>query len=180
MKLIVLDRDGVINVDRLDYVKTVDEWEPLLGSLEAIAALSRHDWKISIATNQSGIGRGYYGLEDFLAMNEKMNQLLTPLGGKVDSIFFCPHVPEDHCACRKPLPGMLLDIIKRYEIDPSNVPMVGDSLRDLQAAVAGGFVPYLVKTGNGLKTMNDPDLPKETKVFDDLASIAKTLLANEA
>lgn len=179
MKLIVLDRDGVINRDSADYVKSADEFIPIDGSVEAIAALSRHGWKVAIATNQSGIGRGYFGMDELLQMQQKLNRLLEPLGGRIDAFAFCPHVPDDQCQCRKPLPGMLLELIERFDVIPETVPLVGDSLRDLQAAVAVGFKPYLVKTGNGLKTLMHPDLPSHTRVFDDLASIAQELLKHE-
>jgi len=134
-KLIILDRDGVINVDRDDYVKSAQEWEPLPGSLEAIALLTQAGYRVVVATNQSGIGRGFYTLQDLHAMHQKMADLLSQLGGRIDSIFFCPHVDADHCNCRKPLPGMYLEIAARYRPGVStpvlaDIPVVGDSLRD--------------------------------------------------
>ncbi|MFA5702144.1 MAG: D-glycero-beta-D-manno-heptose 1,7-bisphosphate 7-phosphatase [Advenella sp.] len=171
MKLVILDRDGVINQDRTDFVKSADEWVPLPGSLEAIARLYRAGWKVVIASNQSGLGRGLFSMSDLNAMHSKMNQELTLLGGQVDAIFICPHKPDDGCNCRKPLPGMLHDIIRRYEIDPAQVPAIGDSLRDLQAAQAAGMKPWLVETGNGLKTKNDPNLPPGTQIRASLADI---------
>ena len=153
-KLIILDRDGVINEDSDDYVKSVDEWIPLPGSLEAIALLNQAGYQIAIATNQSGLSRGYFTINDLHAMHSKMDALLKPLGGRIDSIFFCPHQDSHQCDCRKPAPGMMKEIALRYKktdsIKPlTGVPIVGDSLRDLQAGVALGAAPHLVLTGKG-------------------------------
>ncbi|NLY64808.1 MAG: D-glycero-beta-D-manno-heptose 1,7-bisphosphate 7-phosphatase [Alcaligenaceae bacterium] len=176
MKIAVLDRDGVINEDRADFVKSADEWIPLPGSLEAIARLYRAGWKIVIASNQSGIGRGLFNMEALNQMHAKMHQELTMLGGQVDAIFICPHTPDEGCTCRKPLPGMFHDILRRYEVDPSQVLAVGDSLRDIQAATAAGLKTWLVETGNGLKTKNDPDLPPDTQIRPSLADIVNEWL----
>ena len=180
-KLIILDRDGVINEDRDDYVKSRFEWIPLPGSLEAIALLNQAGYKIALATNQSGISRGYFTVAELHAMHQKMADLLKPIGGHVDSIFFCPHVDADACDCRKPLPGMMIQIANRYIADKSvlpllGVPVVGDSLRDLQAGVALGATPYLVLTGKGKLTLKNGNLPAGTMVHENLLDFAQTLL----
>ena len=134
MKLVILDRDGVINHDSSAFVKSPDEWVALPGSLEAIARLSQAGWRVVVASNQSGLARGLFSTETLNAIHAKMRSELAQLGGHIDSIFLCPHGPDDGCACRKPKPGMFLDIAHRYDIDLQNVPAVGDSLRDLQAS----------------------------------------------
>ncbi|MBU3576404.1 D-glycero-beta-D-manno-heptose 1,7-bisphosphate 7-phosphatase [Polynucleobacter sp. UK-Kesae-W10] len=184
-KLIILDRDGVINEDRDDYVKSVDEWVPLPGSLEAIALLNQAGYQIAIATNQSGLARGYFTINDLDAMHSKMEQLLKPLGGHIDSIFYCPHVDAHACDCRKPAPGLMKEIALRYQRANSTqpllgVPIVGDSLRDLQAGIALGAAPHLVLTGKGQKTLAKGDLPEGTQIHADLLAFATTLLKNQA
>ncbi len=175
-KLIVLDRDGVINEDRDDYVKSADEWQPIPGSLEAMARLSQAGWDIAIATNQSGIGRGLFDMQALNAMHNKMLALLSPLGGKVAGIFFCPHTPEDECNCRKPLPGLFYDIAWRFgRQDLSGVPVVGDSWRDIEAGIFVGCQPYLVLTGKGQKTYRQNDFPVQTKVRVNLSAVAQEL-----
>jgi D-glycero-D-manno-heptose 1,7-bisphosphate phosphatase len=149
VKLIILDRDGTINEDRDDFVKTPDEWVPLPGALEAIARLNHAGWHTVVATNQSGLGRGTFDMSTLNAMHTKMNQLLAKQGGRIDAVFFCPHAPEDACNCRKPLPGLFEQIGERFGVDLADVPVVGDSLRDLQAGVAVGCQPHLVRTGKG-------------------------------
>jgi len=149
VKLIILDRDGTINEDRDDFVKTPDEWVPLPGALEAIARLNHAGWHTVIATNQSGLGRGTFDMATLNAMHTKMNQLLAKQGGRIDAVFFCPHAPEDECRCRKPLPGLFEQIGERFGVDLDDVPVVGDSLRDLQAGAAVGCQPHLVRTGKG-------------------------------
>jgi D-glycero-D-manno-heptose 1,7-bisphosphate phosphatase len=183
-KLIILDRDGVINEDRDDYVKSVDEWVPLPGSLEAIALLNQAGYQIAIATNQSGLSRGFFTINDLHAMHTKMDKLLQPLGGHIDSIFFCPHVDSHACDCRKPLPGLMKEIALRYKRTESatpllGVPIVGDSLRDLQAGIALGASPHLVLTGKGHKTFTKGDLPEGTQIHADLLAFANTLLENK-
>jgi len=183
-KLIILDRDGVINEDSDDYVKSVDEWIPLPGSLEAIALLNQAGYQIAIATNQSGLSRGYFTINDLHAMHSKMDALLKPLGGRIDSIFFCPHQDSHQCDCRKPAPGMMKEIALRYKkidsIQPlAGVPIVGDSLRDLQAGVALGATPHLVLTGKGEKTLAKGNLPEGTQIHADLLAFANTLLENK-
>jgi D-glycero-D-manno-heptose 1,7-bisphosphate phosphatase len=180
-KLIILDRDGVINYDSDEYVKSADEWIPLPGSLEAIAELNQAGFQISVATNQSGLARGLFSITDLHAMHQKMMDLLAPLGGRVDSIFFCPHVDADQCDCRKPLPGLMRDIALRYRktdtaLPLTGVPIVGDSLRDLEAATVLGASPHLVLTGKGQKTVDAGTLPTGTTVHADLQAFAKHLL----
>jgi D-glycero-D-manno-heptose 1,7-bisphosphate phosphatase len=180
-KLIILDRDGVINEDRDDYVKSAHEWIPLPGSLEAIALLNQAGYQIAIATNQSGLARGYFTINDLHAMHNKMEKLLQPLGGNIDSIFFCPHIDAHGCDCRKPAPGLMKEIALRYKRGDSKqplfgVPIVGDSLRDLQAGIALGASPHLVLTGKGQKTLDKGDLPEGTQIHADLMAFATTLL----
>ena len=151
LKLAILDRDGTINEDRDDFVKSADEWVPLPGALEGIARLNHAGWHVVVATNQSGLARGLFDMSALNAMHIKFNTLLAERGGRVDAIFFCPHTDEDHCACRKPLPGLYERIGERFGVDLGGVPAVGDSLRDLQASVAAGCEPHLVRTGKAGK-----------------------------
>lgn len=147
MKLIIYDRDGTLNEDRDDYVTSAEEWQPIPGALEAVARLTQAGWHAVVATNQSGLGRGLFDMAALNAMHLKLNQQLALAGGRLDAIFFCPHVPSDECDCRKPLPGLMQQIGERYAIDLKNVPAVGDSLRDMQAAQAAGCEAHLVLTG---------------------------------
>jgi D-glycero-D-manno-heptose 1,7-bisphosphate phosphatase len=180
MKIIILDRDGVINYDSDKYVKNVDEWEVIPESLEAIANLTHAGYKVVVCTNQSGIGRGLYNLEQLNEMHAKMHRLVEQAGGKIVAIFFCPHTPEDNCDCRKPKPKMILDICERFNIDNiSNVMMVGDSNRDLDAIYAAGGIPALVKTGNGKKTLAKSKIPPGTLVFENLLEVSEYLIAKE-
>jgi len=176
-KFIILDRDGVINEDSDEYVKSAEEWYPIPGSLEAIAKLKKADYTVVVATNQSGIGRGLYSFEDFEEMCEKMDVLLDQAGGYVDGIFLCPHAPEDNCDCRKPLPGLFHQIEEAFDIDLTGVPVVGDSLRDLQAGQAVGCTPYLVKTGKGERTIEKGEGLEGVEIFEDLAAFVDQLLA---
>ncbi|SNX27889.1 D-alpha,beta-D-heptose 1,7-bisphosphate phosphatase [Polynucleobacter meluiroseus] len=181
VKLVILDRDGVINEDRDDYVKSSAEWIPLPGSLEAIALLNQAGYQIAIATNQSGLARGYFSIHDLHAMHNKMDKLLKPLGGHVDGIFFCPHIDANACDCRKPQPGLMKEIALRYKKNDSvtpllGIPVVGDSLRDLQAGVALGATPHLVLTGKGQKTLAAAGLPEGTQIHADLLAFAHALL----
>lgn len=178
LRLVVLDRDGVINHDRDDYVKNVDEWEPIERSMDAIANLTQAGWHIVVATNQSGIGRKLYSVETLNAMHAKMHRLAAQAGGRIDAVFFCPHTPSDKCDCRKPSPGMLFDIAERFNILPEDLIMVGDSMRDLQAVASAGGTPMLVKTGNGEKTLAQDGLPDGTLVFGDLYAAAEYLIKN--
>lgn len=176
MKLVILDRDGVINFDSDQYIKSPEEWKPIPGSLEAIAKLYQAGYRIVVATNQSGVGRGLFEMDTLNAIHDKMHKAVIQAGGRLDAIFFCPHTNEDKCACRKPKPGMLQEIATRYNADLTDVPVVGDALRDLQAAVAVGAQPILVLTGKGKKTQVEPQLPAITPVFADLAGVAAHLL----
>jgi len=175
VKLIVLDRDGVINQDSDAFVKSPDEWIALPGSLAAIARLSQAGYTVVVASNQSGLARGLFDMATLNAIHAKLHRELAQAGGVVDAIFLCPHGPDDGCACRKPLPGMYRDIARRYDADLAGVPAVGDSLRDLQAAAAAGCAPWLVLTGNGAKTRQG-GLPAGTRIADDLSAVADALL----
>ncbi|NTV11300.1 MAG: D-glycero-beta-D-manno-heptose 1,7-bisphosphate 7-phosphatase [Zoogloea sp.] len=175
MKFIVLDRDGVINYDSDQFIKSPEEWRPIPGSLEAIARLNEAGWRVVVASNQSGVGRGLFDMDMLNAIHEKMVKALAQVGGRLDAIFFCPHAADSTCSCRKPKPGMLLEIGSRFNVDMAGVPTVGDSLRDLQAGVAVGCAPYLVLTGKGEKTRLDPALPEGTRIFPDLAAVVAEL-----
>ncbi|GAA5231617.1 D-glycero-beta-D-manno-heptose 1,7-bisphosphate 7-phosphatase [Verticiella sediminum] len=177
MKLVILDRDGVINQDSSNFVKTPDECIPLPGSLEAIARMNRAGWRVVVATNQSGLGRGLFDMDTLNAMHNKLRDELSVLGGQIEAFFICPHLPDERCDCRKPLPGMLLDIARRFDVDLAGVPAVGDSMRDLEAAAAAGCTPWLVRTGNGARTEHQYELPQGTQVRDDLAAVALALEA---
>jgi len=177
MKLIILDRDGVINQDSAQFIKSPEEWRPIAGSLEAIARLNQWGYRVVVATNQSGIGRGLFDMDTLNAIHDKMNRAVAQAGGRIDSIFFCPHAADSTCECRKPRPGMLLEIAVRYNVELNGVPAVGDSLRDLEAAQAVGATPILVLTGKGQKTRDDPRLPEGIQVFPDLAAVAGALTA---
>lgn len=175
MKLIVLDRDGVINFDSDRFIKTPEEWRPIPGSLEAIATLNQRGYRIVVATNQSGIGRGLLDMAAFNAINDKMTRSLAQVGGRIDAVFYCPHAADAHCECRKPKAGMLREIGRRFNSDLKDVPAVGDALRDLQAASDVGATPVLVTTGKGKITLKEGNLPPDTQVFDDLAAFARRL-----
>ncbi|TVO57504.1 MULTISPECIES: D-glycero-beta-D-manno-heptose 1,7-bisphosphate 7-phosphatase [Denitromonas] len=176
MKMIILDRDGVINQDSDQFIKSPEEWIPIPGSLEAIARLNQSGWRVVLASNQSGVGRGLFGMDTLNAINAKMVESLAQVGGRLDAIFFCPHAADSTCDCRKPKPGLFKQIESRFNIDLTGVPMVGDSLRDLQAGRAVGCQTYLVLTGKGERTREDPELPPDTLIFPDLSAIADTLL----
>lgn len=174
--LIVLDRDGVINQESSDFVKSADEWIPIPGSIEAIAALKKAGYLVAIATNQSGIGRGYYDEIALANMHEKLALLLAEFDVCVDLIVYCPHLPDEGCSCRKPLPGLLHEIERELSVKVEGSCIVGDSLRDLQAGVALGMKPVLVMTGNGYKTRADSDLPVNTAIYENLAAVAAALI----
>lgn len=176
MKLVILDRDGVINHDSDAYIKHPDEWQVIPGSAEAIARLSRNGWRVVIATNQSGIGRGLFSMDTLNSIHAKLRREVAAAGGLIDAIFLCPHGPADDCACRKPLPGLFHDIARRYEVNLTGIPAIGDSLRDLQAAAETGCSPWLVLTGNGQLTLSQGNLPAGTQVRDDLAAVVDALL----
>lgn len=178
MKLVVLDRDGVINENADDYIKSADEWIPIPGSLEAIARLNRAGYHTAVATNQSGIARGLFGIETLHSIHKKMDYLLAQHGGHIETVLFCPHGPDEGCLCRKPSPGLLLQLADRLGIDLRGIPFVGDSLSDIQAATQAGATPLLVRTGNGERTLQNREaLPESVQVFDDLSDCVSQLLA---
>ena len=183
-KLIILDRDGTINEDRDDYVKSPEEWVPIPGALDAIARLNHAGWRTVVATNQSGLGRGLFDMSALNAMHVKMNQLLAKQGGRIDAVFFCPHAPADACHCRKPLPGLFEQIGERFGVNLAEVPVVGDSLRDLQAGMAVGCRPHLVRTGKGARLNADEiaelcNAVPGTVVHADLTAFAEHLIQTE-
>jgi len=175
MKLVILDRDGVINHDSDQYIKSPEEWKPIPGSLEAIARLTQAGYQVVIATNQSGLGRGLFDMAALNAMHDKMHKAVNQLGGRIYAVFFCPHAQDARCSCRKPRPGMLLEIAERFAVDLAGVPAIGDSLRDLQAASAAGARPILVLTGKGEQTLRSSGLPEGTEIHADLAAAATAL-----
>ena len=177
VRLLVLDRDGVINEDSDQYIKSADEWQPIPGSIEAIAKLTGAGFTIAVATNQSGLARGYFDEAALEAMHEKMNTLCAGAGGFIDRIMVCPHGPDGHCDCRKPKPGLLLALGEHYGIDLNNVPVIGDSLRDLQAAQSAGASPILVRSGKGAAT--ERALPADfanIDIYDNLAAAADAII----
>ncbi|HEX2542347.1 MAG TPA: D-glycero-beta-D-manno-heptose 1,7-bisphosphate 7-phosphatase [Caldimonas sp.] len=184
MKLVILDRDGTINEDRDDFVKSADEWVPIPGALEAIARLNHAGWHTVIATNQSGLARGLFDMARLNAIHSRMNAELAALGGRIDAVFFCPHGPDDGCDCRKPLPGLFTRIGERYGIELAKIPAVGDSLRDVQAAATAGALPHLVRTGKAA-ALDDAALARVcaqvpgTTVHADLAAFATHLVLGE-
>jgi len=175
-RLVVLDRDGVINHESPDFIKTPDEWRPLPGSLEAIAALSQADFQVVVATNQSGVGRGLFTNDDLDAIHHKMMDSIRATGGQLRGIFVCPHRPDENCECRKPRPGLLRQIEAQFSCSLANHPIIGDSARDLQAANAVLGRAILVRTGNGAKTEQTMSGNDDLLVFDDLASAARKLI----
>jgi D-glycero-D-manno-heptose 1,7-bisphosphate phosphatase len=179
MKLVILDRDGVINEDSDEYIKTPDEFIPIPGSLEAITRLNHAGYMVLVATNQSGIARGYFSMDALNQIHDKLKRLLNAYGGHIDGIFFCPHGPEDHCHCRKPNPGLYEEISQRLDIDLDAVPAVGDSLRDLQAAQSVGALPVLVRTGKGERTLSKGEGLQGIPIFADLATYVDHLLEGQ-
>lgn len=179
MKLIILDRDGVINFDSDAYIKSPSEWRAIPGSLEAIARLNQHGYRVAVATNQAGIARGLFDMKTLNAIHHKLHTSAQAVGAHVDAIFFCPHAADENCDCRKPKPGMMQAIGRRFETPLKGIPIVGDSLRDLQAGFMAGCAPHLVMTGKGSKTLEKGGLPPGTAVFDNLAAMVDRLLHNE-
>jgi D-glycero-D-manno-heptose 1,7-bisphosphate phosphatase len=177
VKLAILDRDGVINHDSDQYIKSPAEWRPIAGSIEAIARLHQGGFRIAVATNQSGIGRGLFDMATLNAINDKMMEMVFRQGGRIDALFFCPHTAAENCGCRKPRTGMLEAIAERFHTELKGVPVVGDSLKDLQAAEAVGAQPILVLTGKGLRTREEGGIPRKTLVFDSLAEATRHLIA---
>jgi len=176
-RLIILDRDGVINYDSEQYIKSPDEWRPIPGSLEAIARLNHAGFRVVVATNQSGLGRGLFDMATLIAIHEKMHKALAIAGGRVDAVFYCPHTADSNCGCRKPKAGMFDEIGRRFGVNLTGVPCVGDGIRDLQAAEACQAQPILVLTGKGEKTLREGNFPRNTVIFPDLAFVATALLA---
>lgn len=177
-RLLILDRDGVINEDRDDFVKSTEEWIPVPGAISAIARLSRAGYTIAVATNQSGLARGLFSEDDLMAMHQLLFDAVAAEGGTLDALFYCPHGPDDGCDCRKPAPGLLFQIEKSLDIPLQGSAFVGDSLRDLEAAVRAGCQPVLVRTGKGEQTAARglDAMPAGTQVYDSLADYADTLL----
>lgn len=178
-KLVILDRDGVINHDSDDDIKSADEWVPIKGSLEAMARLKRAGYQIAVASNQPGLARGNFDLETLDAMHAKMYALLAQRGGSLDGIFFCPHGPDEGCNCRKPKPGLLLQIAGQFGIQLKDTFFVGDSKSDLLAAKTAGAKPVLVKTGKGQRTLDNQGTFENVPVYDDLSHFVRDLLAND-
>jgi len=178
MKLAIPDRDGVINFDSDQYIKSPAEWRPIPGSIEAIARLNQSGYRVAVATNQSGIGRGLFDMATLNAINDKMMEMVFRHGGRIDALFFCPHTAAEECACRKPRTGMLEEIAARFHADLKGVPCVGDSLKDVQAADAVGAQPILVLTGKGERTREEGGLPKRTLVFQDLGEASRHIIAH--
>ncbi len=176
-KLIILDRDGVINQDSDAYVKSASEWIPIPGSAEAIARLYQAGYKVVVATNQSGLGRGYFQLSDLDAMHRKMTSLIEAAGGALAGIFFCPHSPDDQCDCRKPLPGLIRQVETALNVSAEGSIMIGDSLRDLQAGQQAGCTPFLVLTGKGNRTLAKGEGLAGVIHFADLAAAVDHILS---
>lgn len=175
MKLVILDRDGVINHDSDAYIKGPDEWRPIAGSLEAIAKLTQAGYHVVIATNQSGVGRGLFEMATLNAIHEKMHRAVGHAGGRIDAVFYCPHAEEANCSCRKPKTGLLEEIGRRFNVSLTGIPCIGDALRDLEAASAVGAQPILVLTGKGKKTQLGT-MPANTLVYSNLAEVVKSLV----
>ncbi|MBC7710307.1 MAG: D-glycero-beta-D-manno-heptose 1,7-bisphosphate 7-phosphatase [Rhizobacter sp.] len=177
MKLVILDRDGVINIDSDHFIKSPYEWRPIPGALEAIARLNGAGIHVAVATNQSGIERGLLDMNALNAIHAKMLKAAQQVGARIDAIYYCPHSGDADCRCRKPLPGMFIDIGQRLNVPLEGVPCIGDGLRDLQAAAAAGAKPVLVLTGKGAATLAAGDLPQATQVFKDLSAAVDSILA---
>lgn len=184
IRLAIVGRDGILNVFREDHVKSPAEWEPIPGALEAVARLNHAGWHVVVATNQSGVGRGMIDMASINAVHATLLERLAVVGGRVDAVFFCPHTPEDQCECRKPLPGMMLEIARRYGVDLHQVPMAADTLRDLLAADAAGCEPHLLRCGRA-EALDDRQIAHlvaqvpATTVHADLAAFADYLLRRD-
>ncbi|MBM4208127.1 MAG: D-glycero-beta-D-manno-heptose 1,7-bisphosphate 7-phosphatase [Gammaproteobacteria bacterium] len=177
-RYVLMDRDGVINVDSESFIKTPDEWRPIEGSLEAVALLNKHDVAVAVITNQSGIARGLFDEATLAGIHSKMHRMLAEKGGEVAAVYYCPHGPDSLCDCRKPKPGLLIQFAEQYQANLEETYFVGDSLRDIQAARAAGAMPLLVLTGKGRQTMNThPDL--NIPVFDNLYGAAEYIIATQ-
>jgi D-glycero-D-manno-heptose 1,7-bisphosphate phosphatase len=180
MKLVILDRDGVINYESDAYIKSPQEWRPIPGSLEAIARLYQAGFTLVVATNQSGVARDLFDLATLEAIHAKMTAAIEAAGGKLAGVFFCPHKPEDHCDCRKPKTGMLRQIERQFATTLVRAPAVGDSWRDIQAAKSVGARAILVRTGKGKETMRKYDKMAGMEIYPDLAAVAKQLIGELA
>lgn len=179
MKLIILDRDGVINYDSDEYIKSEDEWKAIPGSLEAIARLTHDGYRILIASNQSGLARKKFDITALNKIHQKMLNHLSQFGGTIDAIFFCPHGPRQGCECRKPKPGLLNEISSRLRIPLDDIPMIGDSLSDIEAARAVNAKPILVRTGNGQKLIDDNKVPDSVSIYSNLAAAVDALIISK-
>ncbi len=179
MKLVILDRDGVINDDSDEYIKSPEEWIPIPGSLEAIARLHREGFRVVVATNQSGVGRGLYDMDMLARIHVKMLESVRAKGGEIDAIFFCPHKPEDNCGCRKPQPGLLHEITERLKVNLNGVYAVGDTERDVTAARLASARPVLVRTGKGKRAIKKNKALANVPVFEDLAAFTDALLSGK-
>jgi D-glycero-D-manno-heptose 1,7-bisphosphate phosphatase len=175
VKLVILDRDGTINHDSDAYIKSPEEWRPIKGSLEAIARLTQAGYRVVVATNQSGIARGLFDTRTLFDIHDLLQRSVAQVGGRIDAFFFCPHAADARCECRKPQPGLLLEVARRFNVPLAETCMVGDARRDLDAAAAAGARPVLVLTGKGRQTQAAGDLPRGTEVFADLAAFAERL-----
>ncbi|MDD4881821.1 MAG: D-glycero-beta-D-manno-heptose 1,7-bisphosphate 7-phosphatase [Gallionellaceae bacterium] len=180
MKLVILDRDGVINHDSDQFIKSPEEWKPIPGSLEAIAHLNQAGYRVVVASNQSGLGRGLFCMEVLNRIHTKMHKMVAMAGGRIDAIFLCPHPADAGCQCRKPKAGLFHDIANRYHMDLTGVPAVGDALRDLQAAIEVGARPILVRTGKGKRTLASGPLPEGVVVYDNLDAVVRALIEQAA
>ena len=176
-RFLFLDRDGVINLDSDNYIRSVSAWVPIPGSIDAIANLTHAGFRIVIVTNQSGLGRGYFDIGILNAMHRKLHDLISSRGGHIEMIVFCPHSPDEGCICRKPLPGLLYQTQARTGIDLRGVPLIGDSVKDIQAAKQVGMVPILVRTGKGIQALASGDsILKDIQFYDDLKSASEDLI----
>lgn len=176
MPLLLLDRDGVINHDSENYIRSLADWRPIEGSYEAIARASKAGFDVVVVTNQSGLARGYFDSATLEKIHHELRQRVSDLGGRIDAIAYCPHGPDDGCDCRKPAAGMLIEALARFKTSPEDSVLVGDSLRDLQAAERAGVRPVLVRTGNGEKTIEHGELPAGTTVYADLSAAIDSLI----
>ena len=177
-KFVLLDRDGVINQDSDHFIKSAEEWQPIPGSLEAIALLNKHGYKVIVTTNQSGLGRGLFDHATLEQIHDKMQRMTAEQGGKIDAIYYCPHEPNENCNCRKPKPGLLETFADEYKVALEKIPFIGDSLRDIQAGQSAGAIPILVKTGKGSKTLADnPDL--NVPIFENLYDAAQFIISRQ-
>lgn len=176
MALIILDRDGVINKDSDDYIKSPDEWHPIDGSLEAITKLSQNGYQVIVATNQSGIGRKLFTIEALNAIHSRMKTELSQFGGVIDAIFYCPHLPKDDCRCRKPKPGLYNDISERLRIPLNKVYCIGDKMTDIKAIQSAGGKPVLVRTGKGQSEIDQGLVPDGIPIYDNLASFVNEIV----